>query len=851
MSNSMFDSFTVRNNSIDALNPAMGRSSIMDAFNAAAGVVNQATGYYTNKLREKNEFDLRKDDYDAQIIINDWIRDNPYNGSNNEEGDEQAYNEYLTRLNFIIDKSYSEAGSGNRSANYRQQLEQRRQLARSAAKNVALGKSDEFRINREWNSLENDTKRYLDLVKSGGWSPQQALEAVNNRIELSKTRVEIKPEQYNKMLNSAEIAVFQIYSQNAADRCNDVNFIDAAMNEVTNAFKFMKPVTVNVYNSDGKLIKLEDIESELEELNAKKESGELLSEDEQRRFDELNESLLNPVSEEHPWSFSGQDEWLDALKEKTKARIHGERFADMSDRDARVQRLIIAGDLAGAIREAKEGRKILDRYYNPNDREFVNYNREYRDRSSHFFKVGEYEGYQKQGSDGEKALQLSFHWRDVFNAAIHGNQFLMGGRAYTFTDIEDAVDKVMLISKTAYLHNNDNPLAEETWRREAAKEMNGFYDQFRNFLTDTNPDLLKSWDRYRAAETYLDKKSEYYHENFELDRGQSAISYFTNLIFKQGITDTAKLEDEMKRYTGKILLENIVRPRTTNNERSRIIRDAELTRFLESSDADDLMHIDVNLERDGIKGDGRSQSVYFRNKEHEQVINELAERQRFRAADILKCNLDNFTIEWMESTKRKDDVQPRAFLRFIPTGELLKIDYEGGRNNDEREVLKKYNESTKRWVPVGERERPLNQAEQGQQRVREINEVQNVTKTGMNPINGERIDITTAPPNSTVGSDTWRAQQTSVLNRDTGRWEIDASRGWAEYYIELKKNPALTVEEVVNKGRNPITGQQMEFDKAPVPGFTGQYTDWQGKPYSEKIKLWSDYFTRQVINAGR
>jgi len=273
----------------------MGRATVDDAFRAAAGLTGQVLDIHTEKFREQNILEVNNRNATIHTNIQDWIRDNQFVGGANEEDDERAYNDYLGKFNAFVDEQYADAGRKNNSQHYQRMLEQSRTQTIEAARNLTLGKADEWRIQREDVSRGEDIQRYIN----SGWEPQQILAAINNRIELSGTKRPINPQQRNDMQQAAERAVYEQYAINNMEQIRDVNDIEAAMQGVRDAFGFMPDMSFNIYDEEGNI------------------TG----------------------TEERSWGFENKEEWEKKLIEFTKNRIYQESMETALTDDARYRRM--------------------------------------------------------------------------------------------------------------------------------------------------------------------------------------------------------------------------------------------------------------------------------------------------------------------------------------------------------------------------------------------------------------------------------------------------------------------------------------------------------------------------------
>ena len=810
----------------------MGRNSIMDAFNEAARFHNQTIGYATAEMREANEFEVRKNDYDVQMHIKDWIRDNPYVGGANEEDDKLAYQNYLFRMkNEAIDKFYGEASEKNASNFYKEQLKQRRQLAYSIYTNEVLETADNHRIKRERNNLEEDSKRYMDMVKSGDWTPQQALEAAYNRIEFSRTKVEITPEQYNKMRNAAETGVYQIFSQNTFDNLHDVNDFDRAMGEIREAFKHMEPVKINVYDK-------EDLED--------------------------GTTKYNERTEERPWADS-HDEWIDVLKDKATERICGERFAKYSDWEARIQRMIIAGDIAGAIREARAGRKEWDRYYNPNNREFVNSNDKFRRQGDGFFKAGEMEGYQNQGEIGELVLRLDYTLDMFVQPQMPGGDgnVIVGYDSKTkepimadYQTLQNAKEGFLYYKKAAFMHDKKakgvlDYVAMTEWEIEKNEFMNTYYEKIRTSLKNVAPNSLAVFDKFRQTDTYLnDKNNELYGDEIKKIKdphlrdlyAQRCINFFESIFFN-GITDEATIKQMMRDFTGSEIMRHLQEQKTSHADPKKQYEQMKaFSDKAKSGQAEHILFVKYNQNRLDVNGKTEIESFVFRSKPQEDAIKSFANEDLKQLSSLLGIKIDDMKPQWMPSDKIENDVIPKAMF-IVGEGkdaQAYHLEYQNGNYVAMRREGNK-------WVEDKAVGRQLNQTEQGQQRVREIKENITIINSGKDPVIGRNIDrnrtLSNPPPGNYMSATDWRIE--------TSNFPEVAENQWAQYYLELKKSPAVTVEKAVNSGKDPFDGKQIDFGNKPVPGYNGSDYSWKDKKHEDKLRLWSDHFIQQIVNNGK
>jgi len=111
--------------------------------------------------------------------------------------------------------------------------------------------------------------------------------------------------------------------------------------------------------------------------------------------------------ERRPWGFEGRKEWEDSLVAQEVKRIQGERFENFREKQAQMDRMVVSGDIDRAINFAKIHGAEWNKYYNPKNGEFANSNQDFRDRGSGFFDWKKLEGYLKQGKGENTAKAMS------------------------------------------------------------------------------------------------------------------------------------------------------------------------------------------------------------------------------------------------------------------------------------------------------------------------------------------------------------------------------------------------------------------------------------------------------------
>ena len=718
----------------------MRHATILDAFNAAAGVTQQALGYLDQRNREEADAFLSTvpDEFRNERLR--IINENPFNYTGDPDDLEGLKNytlEYADELRKKTSEWYAKKFGGKANIGYykkaKDQMEQHEALS---LRNHALVRAEEWRTNYEIGRFGKNIESYKDTMP-----PEEAWAAFGHSLNLLKTRLEITPQQQERLRADYGKTLYTKTLSDGLMAVGDVNNLESELEKLKGRFDFMPAMEVSVFDENGKAI----------------------------------------GKEKRAWSFDGKEDWEKNLLERETKRIQGKHFEAFRERQAYMERLVLSGDINGAIAYAKVHGAEWNKYYNVNNSEFANSNDDYRDRGSGFFDWKTLEGYKKQGAAGENALKMQFHWRQFLNAAVTGSGEEINGEWTTFGSIEEAYDRFFVLSENAFYYANggENEVTRNLWQYKKAELENNFYDQMRNYLRDTDTQLLNTYDKFIAANTYTDPKSEFFNKDFEDDRGQRAISFFKNLFFKNRITDSAKIEAEMKQFTGKELSNLLAErkmPKDSGEEfqGEQIKKAANVSKIVMGEKADDTVFVKANMERNGIMGDGRSNDIVWRDKNQEQFYTRFQEYERGKVADILEVERGSLNADWMDSTRRKGDIIPKG--KFTVTKGEKKGTYYLDYDDNANEVLMKLDTKTKEWKEEKTTERPLTQSE-----VAKRNENYALSiKNGKDPRTGEALDFDykrTPPPGSPLTQAQW----------DDPIYRIQKDVVWANYFLQQRQ----------------------------------------------------------------
>jgi len=783
----------------------MGRATILDAFNAAAGFTQQILHHETDKLKERIDI-LKKNEVDLiQTYTQNWIRDNPFVGSMDREDDAKAYHEYVGKLNEYINEQYAISLGKNNSAYYQKTMEQMRTGSLEMARGYALEEEDKWRISREDLSREEDINRILDA----GWDPQRTLEAIYNRITLSGYERPINPQQRNEMRRIAEMMTHQRYAINTLERLErnenglrDVNDLEAAMREINEAFAFMPSMTLNTYDEHGNI------------------TG----------------------TEERPWSYDGKDEWEKKLIESETRKIQGEHFEFFREKQAYMDRMLISGkDINEIIEYARKYGAQWNRYYNLNNSEFVNSNDDFRWSGSRFFDYRNMEEHVKLGNGpgggGPSAarmriLMAQYNMEMFLNPRLTGDGTVTVGYyddGFPITvkpkSFQEAIEYFIFFDGKAYeavlASQGIEPggaLSLQLLEARRAEHMNDYYGEVGKTLKRIAPSLGADFEMFRQRETYLNSRSEFYNGTRVEGLGdraareryaQNAIDFFQSMIFN-GIENPEVLREQMRIFTGTQIM-NLMPPRNYSNDAGeraqqfKLYSDGAMSPVAEhiifvrhkherlqlGMHPDEYQSSPVRLQPN-VPSELRSYS--FVSPQHEQAVYTMVEEERRQTVNLMRqvfnisrdsqFDVNNIVPYWMPSDLIKGEIIPKAMfvVESGPAAGTYYLDYDDNANR----VLMR--QTPQGWERVGEQQRQSsqtertnqrNQTEQNFNRFYEVNnqQINTLINQGRNPFNGELHDYTRPPP--------------GVSQRD---WDTLPQQGlWINYWREQAINGRFTM----------------------------------------------------------
>jgi hypothetical protein len=739
----------------------MRHATILDAFNAASGFTQQTLGMLTKEKEYELDTELFRQSIELERVQKELIADYTRideNGENIFQQNPNAYQEHVQKRMAAWRRDADAAGSklaifqkagGQGSRYYTEKLDRLDMQAGETMRQRYQSVKDETDRQREAVSLAKD----LAAIDNAGMGIQEALAEKMFRLDLHKNKNTMDPVEEFK----SRAAIFNSGFEQA-----------------------LAVDTSNYYFVDDALRALDDNMQNLESAAAH-----------HLRDGESIDNFLNMKQEK-----------LVEARQRITQEIQKKDFNFFREKQAYIDRLVISGDINGAIRECKNWGAQWNKRYNPNnEREYNNSNEDYRDRGSGFFDVGKLEGYLKQGDAGRKTALLDFYGPEMFiRPQFHGDGTVIVGYREDgspiierYDSIKEAMEGFISYKKEAYLYSKGGEDAATLlmWQKEEAEWFEKFYDEVGKALGQINPVLQSDFNNFRKFDTYLtegtkDKPNEYYNKEIEKQYkndpyardlyAQRCVDFFKSIFFN-GITDVPTIRQIMRDFTGQEIINVLQWKSTPSNEKDKLRQLKAFSDKAMSSEAEDILFRKYEPERlaMGLAASGKTPepTYLWRDNKQQEAIENVREDERKRTADILDIPINELKLNWMDSTRRKGDVIPKGIF-VVEKGEKAGTYYMGYDDNANQVVMKQ-NPTTKAWEEHKKVVRQPSPKETFQQYRRTQDEYLKAVRDKINPITGEEFDYhKEPPPGLTIPLSEW--------NRPGNRIQKDLV--WANYFLQ-------------------------------------------------------------------
>ena len=513
-------------------------ATIMDAFNAAGGVVRQAAPL-TDEMRRKNQLDAGRAAGEVHTSMQNYLRDNPWNYKGDPENAEelQKYrNEYQEQLNRYTDSLYATAHRNNNSAYYRDLIGRQRTDAHEKNRNHVLDKEDEWRRGYAINRYQRNIQGYLETM-----DPKSAWEYQKNELELLATTQEITPEMRKQLENNYARALREKFS---TDRYAQVNYninnpakltaqMKAAKADIDKTFsEFMPAIEIDIW-----------------------EDREVLDE-------EGNVTGTERVSrkESRAWSYEG-------MKEAEEKLMHDTYFGIISEVEGSFQRLKIKGPPDKAIRLGRLWGAYHDLTYDPNNEEEYGFsNSTYRHRTDGYFNWPMLESALRSsrgsGGSGDKLKPKDVDPKRWVQSIDSGNFSVLLNAATGETtgrhlNHMEALDSWLYHYEDAWRGQYDDPdgiIADLSWTNELFNALEKYETELKNIVEkrEDGKDLWNLYERLKNSAIYEDdRRSNPYRITNREDRNnreqftRNLMLFATDMIYS-GVGSKAEMETRMR-----------------------------------------------------------------------------------------------------------------------------------------------------------------------------------------------------------------------------------------------------------------------------------------------------------------
>ena len=643
----------------------MAGATLMDVFNAGTRATAPFLQHETNRLREQNDLELRNFQARFATDLQNRIRNNPFNGN--------AESYYAGILKFA-DEKFSAARAANTSPYFQRNLDQMRTQSQELIRNHVLQQEDAWRISYEAANFSSDIQAYSEA----GWDPQRTQEAVNNRIELSRTRRQMSPEEVDRLRRGAERAVFEKKAVEALSQITDVNRLEGTLESIRAQFQFLPRTEAPVYDNQRNRI----------------------------------------GTEMRPWGFEGQAEWEKALIEQETMRIQGEHWERINQAQAFMERLVVSGNLEGAIEHARVWGARWNRAFNPDNPEHTNISDADRYRGRRFFDIRTLEGLLAQ----EARLCAGFYVNPAsfIRATLDRNSTVTlysrdgAPMQVNFENFKDARDSFIYRMIRAFEHEHrDSDKSQSQLNNLLEYQITEWYQRFHSDLLATmrelSPELLDAYRKFQNFSTFMlpeisgGRENPYFYPGLadrdithqeKLTFAQSAVSFFVDLAMTTR-PDPVEWSRRMEHFTSEEITRHLEWRRTPDRSGGNYwMQRAEWSRraMEEGGLGEDVVWTD------------REGRVQWRNEETERWAENMRETERGDIARILGIDISLLNPDWMRSQTQSRDIIPKGIftVRSGPMAGTYHMDYDESGNP----LVLRQIPTTGAWIVIHRSERP-------------------------------------------------------------------------------------------------------------------------------------------------
>lgn len=612
----------------------MRHNTLEEVFSAGADMFKSIADPITKKNNEKNYIEARANIDVAVNNIENWKKNNPYNGEDLQE--------YQNRLFEFTEKEFASRQGLNKSHAYQREFDYSTRAAIESCRKYSMDAETEWKQDEAARNLGDNCKAIID---NDLWTPQEVNYGIENQISLYKSKVKMLPQEEARLRRTFQFASYGTFFEREFLKTENVIDLEGARQRVREAFDFLPEEEYDLYDENKNVIG--------------KGKRKVLDNEELKKIE-------------------------DKAIEQYTARINDAKTAYFDNAQANMIRQIMQGNLNGAEAIARQYGSELNMAHNPkNESEWANLGNKGRVRTERYFDLGMIKGYRAQGEAGEIALlaesdyTLSRFIRSqmkdsdgnvIVGKRADGSDYIVNYKSFT-----EAMQGFLHYRRSAFMYKHREAGGEENagvlmlWESERSTFMSKFYDEVQGALKDIDKGLAEEYERFRSNNFYItDKGGEFYNRDYLRNMSpkdkdlyaQRCVNFFESIFFNN-ITDVPTIKQMMREFTGREILQTMsdkdIKTETDSEKRFQQMKNYDS--IIRSEKAEHTLFKLYAPNRINLSDSEAKKPTYeFWSKDHEDAAMHIAKEELVDVARILGLPAIDFTMDWMKSERFNDDV---------------------------------------------------------------------------------------------------------------------------------------------------------------------------------------------------
>ena len=547
------------------------RTTPLEAFQEAARFTSTMLQQPIEENRERNLDKINLHLARINLKVDEEMSKHQFVGGNDESSDRDAYTKYLNNLKGFIDNEFSVIRGDRSSVFYDEQMKQARRMLHVRAEGKVMEKAEQWRTERGLIALGDNLEKWRNAEDR---EPEEILKMIGEEIKNTRgDRSEgvkglgLTYEQENNLLRANQILYYQSYMMKTARGVTDHKQLRKTLDDARAKFDAVLGAETEEVDEAGNRKRNPWTFKDKDKFDEELRQG--------RNFDiwsERESYIQNRIA-----AASSDRELRQTNEESKKFREEFSKYFDTNNKD-------YYGDLnADQMRQADGWFRNLDGYL----RQGSGAARQTQvklpliiDKQDSWYFIMDAVNYKK-----DLILNGGTYKFQDLNTAVDQVLFLDREAFYKNNGGENAYTRGLWQEQEGR-HMRMFWAEMEKYLGDHNPDLLATYQKFVNAETYINRQINR-------------QDNDFYHADFLTDRGQKAISFFKNLFLQQGISNTAALITEMQAYTGGGLLamSSQLQHTNSNDPGVQIKRNFEINGVLTSAAADDMVHKDTNTGR--------------------------------------------------------------------------------------------------------------------------------------------------------------------------------------------------------------------------------------------------------------